>query len=126
VKVSILVSDLSEKGAGRWGGAVRPFLLAQALQRCGVAVEILGFVPQPNPNLTSTKTLPITQIVGDPYPGFLKSAWQLSRHIQGDIVCAYKPKAGSFGLVLLYHWFTGKPLWLDIDDWELSWHGGDR
>ncbi|MGA0200142.1 MAG: glycosyltransferase family 1 protein, partial [Prochlorotrichaceae cyanobacterium] len=41
MKVSILVSDLSEKGAGRWGGAVRPFLLAQALQRLGVAVEIL-------------------------------------------------------------------------------------
>ncbi|MEY2976889.1 MAG: glycosyltransferase family 4 protein [Prochlorotrichaceae cyanobacterium] len=126
MKVSILVSDLSEKGAGRWGGAVRPFLLAQALQRLGIAVEILGFVPHLNPNLTSTETLPIKQIVGDLYPGLLKSAWQLCGQIEGDLVYAYKPKSGSFGLGLLYHWFTGKPLWLDIDDWELSWHGGDR
>jgi glycosyltransferase involved in cell wall biosynthesis len=126
VKISILVSDLSEKGAGRWGGAVRPFLLAQSLQKLGVAVEILGFVPGPNPNLQSTETLPIKQIVGDRYPGLFKSAYQLCSQIQGDIVYAYKPKAGSFGLGLLYHWLTRKPLWLDIDDWELSWHGGDK
>lgn len=126
MKISILVSDLSEKGAGRWGSAVRPFLLAQSLQKLGIAVEILGFVPQPNPALHSTDTLPITQIVGDRYPDLLKSAYQLCSHIQGDIVYAYKPKAGSFGLGLLYHWLTRKPLWLDIDDWELSWHGGDQ
>ena len=126
MKISILVSDLSEKGAGRWGSAVRPFLLAHALQKLGVAVEILGFVPQINPALHRSDTLPIKQIIGDRYPSLLKSAYELCSHIQGDIVYAYKPKAGSFGLGLIYHWLTRKPLWLDIDDWELSWHGGDQ
>lgn len=120
------MSDLSEKGAGRWGSAVRPFLLAQTLQKLGIAVEILGFVPQYNPTLHSTDSLPIKQIIGDRYPRLLKSAYELCSHIQGDIVYAYKPKAGSFGLGLLYHQLTRKPLWLDIDDWELSWHGGDQ
>lgn len=126
MKVSILVSDLSEQGAGRWGGAVRPFLLAQALQKLECQVEVLGFVNHINPRLQSTESLPIHQILGNPYPGFLQSAWQLCRKIKGDIIYAYKPKVGSYGVGLVYHWLTRKPLLLDIDDWELSWHGGDR
>ncbi len=125
MKVSILVSDLSEQGAGRWGGAVRPFLLAQALQKLECQVEVLGFVNHINPRLQSTESLPIHQILGNSYPGFLKSAWQLCRKIKGDIIYAYKPKVGSYGVGLVYHWLTRKPLLLDIDDWELSWHGGD-
>ena len=42
LKVSIVVSDLSTSGAFRWGGAVRPFLLAQALSKLDYDVEILG------------------------------------------------------------------------------------
>ena len=105
---------------------MRPFLLAQSLQKLGVAVEILGFVHSPNPSLQSSDSLPIKQIIGDRYPRLFKSAYELCSEITGDVVYAYKPKAGSFGLGLLYHWLTRKPLWLDIDDWELSWHGGDQ
>ena len=127
MKVSILTSDLSEQGAGRWGGAVRPFLLAQALQQLNYSVEILGFVPHLNPKLNSTVDLPIKQILSQPrYPGFLRSVWNLSRQIEGDILYAYKPKIGSFGVGLVHHELTRKPLLLDIDDWELSWHGGDQ
>ena len=44
-RISILVSDLSKQGAGRWGGgAVRTFLLAQALERLGAQVTIYGFI----------------------------------------------------------------------------------
>ena len=46
LKISIIASDLSSSGAGRWQGAVRPFLLAQAFQRLGHSVEILGFADQ--------------------------------------------------------------------------------
>ncbi|MDJ0650368.1 MAG: hypothetical protein QNJ60_16870, partial [Xenococcaceae cyanobacterium MO_188.B19] len=42
LKISIIVSDLSSSGAGRWGGGVRPFLLAQTLLKLGYNVEMLG------------------------------------------------------------------------------------
>jgi glycosyltransferase involved in cell wall biosynthesis len=50
----------------------------------------------------------------------------LSRQPKGNIVYAYKLKPSSFGLALLHRLRRRGPLVLDIDDWELSWHGGDR
>ncbi|WP_216351353.1 glycosyltransferase family 4 protein [Leptolyngbya sp. 'hensonii'] len=121
----MIVSDLSPSGAGRWGGAVRPFLIAQALQKLGCSVEILGFGGEGNPELVSSPKLPIYSFPARPYPGFLESSRQLCRAIQGDLVYAYKLKPSSFGLACLYKRWTRKPLFLDIDDWEMSWHGGD-
>ena len=37
-----------------------------------------------------------------------------------------KPKPTSFGLSLLKKLETRRPVILDIDDWELSWFGGDE
>ncbi|PSN17141.1 glycosyl transferase group 1, partial [filamentous cyanobacterium CCP5] len=51
--------------------------------------------------------------------------WTLFKQIAGDIVIAYKLKPSSFGLALIYRTFWHRPIILDIDDWELSWHGGD-
>ncbi|HEY9630888.1 MAG TPA: glycosyltransferase family 4 protein [Coleofasciculaceae cyanobacterium] len=123
LKVSLLVSDLSQQGAGRWGGAVRPFLLAAALKQCGCEVKIFGFNFGEAAALTAD--LPIATISGKPYPQFLRSAQQLLRQLDGDLIYAYKPKPTSFGIGLLHKLRTGRPLILDIDDWELSWHGGD-
>ncbi|MEM7770993.1 MAG: glycosyltransferase family 4 protein [Cyanobacteria bacterium P01_E01_bin.6] len=125
MKVSLIVSDLSTRGAGRWGGAVRPFLLTQALQQLGHVVDIVGFgdtesvsfsPPNVNTHVLRAKT----------YPGFVTSACKLLHRLKGDIIYAYKLKPSSFGLGLLHHLATRKHLILDIDDWELSWHGGDR
>ena len=124
-KISIIASDLSQSGAGRWGGAVRPFLLAQALKQLGYAVEILGF-SNDKPPISSSLDLPITVLEGGNYPRFFKSSQQLLSRIDGDIVYAYKLKPSSFGLALIDKLKTRRPLLLDIDDWELSWHGGDR
>ncbi|MEB3212531.1 MAG: glycosyltransferase family 4 protein [Leptolyngbyaceae bacterium] len=125
MKISLIVSDLSSRGAGRWGGAVRPFLLTQALQHLGHTVEIVGFDDSPSSSFAvpqvKTHVLPARG-----YPGFVSSACQLLRQLDGDVVYAYKLKPSSFGLGLLYQLATRKPLFLDIDDWELSWHGGDR
>jgi glycosyltransferase involved in cell wall biosynthesis len=124
-KVSIIVGDLSAKGAGRWGGAVRPFLLAQALKRLGCQVEILGFTDD-----LAAPPLPIDLVVKrfsqGIYPQFLGAASQLIRQIEGDIIYAYKTKASSFGVGLLARQWRRRPLVLDIDDWEMSWHGGDQ
>ncbi|MEB3827617.1 glycosyltransferase family 4 protein [Phormidium sp. CCY1219] len=127
-KISIIVSDLSTGGVGRWGGgAVRPFLLSQVLKRLNCDVEILGFnVQKDTAELSYFDDIPIQTIPGSNYPGFIKAANQLRDRINGDIIYAYKLRPSSFGLGLLEKFRTQRPLLLDIDDWELSWHGGDR
>jgi glycosyltransferase involved in cell wall biosynthesis len=126
LSISIIVSDLSNSGAGRWGGAVRPFLLSQALQKLGCRVKLVGFCFGDAGAIESTPDLPIDAIPGQPYPGFGRSVRSALRQIDGDIIYAYKPKPTSFGVALLQKLRTHRPLILDIDDWELSWHGGDK
>lgn len=151
-KISILVSDLSSRGAGRWGGAVRPFLLGQALQGMGYPVEIVGFsaesdaetathaeaapasgmsqaISRANRVLPVACDIPVHTIflkTSTPGPG---AVGRLFRHLSGDIIYAYKLKPSSFGLALLHRQFSRsrhrRSVLLDIDDWELSWHGGD-
>lgn len=150
-KISILVSDLSSRGAGRWNGAVRPFLLGQALQSIGYPVEILGFSAEsdagtgtrsesnPGSGLSqaipvANRALPTTDIpihtipLTTPLPG-PRAVSELFHHLNGDIIYAYKLKPSSFGLALLHRHLARsqprRPVILDIDDWELSWHGGD-
>ena len=125
-KVSIIVGDLSGKGAGRWGGAVRPFLLEQALRRLGLGVEILGFTDDTTTPLPTNSGVVIKRFAQRTYPKFVSSAAQLIRQIDGDILYAYKTKVSSFGVGLLARQWQRRPLILDIDDWEMSWHGGDQ
>ncbi|MBW4463002.1 MAG: glycosyltransferase [Nodosilinea sp. WJT8-NPBG4] len=128
-KISILVSDLSSRGAGRWGSAVRPFLLGQALQGMGYSAEIVGFSTEgdrqtPPPERSATAIPLHTIAISSPYPG-PKAVGELFRHLSGDIIYAYKLKPSSFGLALAHRLRHRRPVILDIDDWELSWHGGD-
>jgi glycosyltransferase involved in cell wall biosynthesis len=118
-KISVLAPDLSG------GGGTRVYLLAQVLQKLNYDVTVFGFLfgerlyPPPPVNLT------VKWVHGHQYPQFLNSVWQLLKQIDGDIIYAVKPRPSSFGLALLKRLQTGKPLILDIDDWEMSWFGGD-
>jgi len=126
LKVSIVVSDLSSAGAGRWGGgSVRSFLLAQALQRLNYQVEILGFVFGEAAVFPQSE-IQINQFIGYNYPKFLVSANQLLKRIDGDIIYAMRPKPTTLGLSLWKKISTRQPVILDIDDWELGWHGGEN
>lgn len=125
-KISLVVSDLSKAGAGRWGGAaVRPFLLSQALQQLGYPVEVVGFLFGEAADITSESGVAVRTIPGGDYPQFFGSVQQLLPKIDGDIIYAYKPKPTSLGVALLKKLQTRRPVIADIDDWELSWHGGD-
>jgi len=63
----IVVSDLSVAGAGRWGGAVRTFLLAEALQKLEHEVEIVGFLfGEASRNMAAAK-IPIITVTGKNY-----------------------------------------------------------
>lgn len=126
-KISLVVSDLSASGVLRWGGAgVRPFLLAQALQQLGYGVEVVGFQFGEPATLSSESGVTLQTVPGGEYPQFFQSIRQLLGHIQGDIIYAYKPKPTSLGVALLKKSMSNRPVIADIDDWELSWHGGDR
>ncbi|KAF3884676.1 MULTISPECIES: glycosyltransferase family 4 protein [Nostocales] len=125
-KVSILVSDLSSAGAGRWGGAVRSFLLAQALQKLQYQVEILGFDFGSEPGTNPQSEIPVYKLTAHNYPKFLGEASQLLKKVDGDIIYAMRPKTTTFGLSMLKKLSSQRPIILDIDDWELSWYGGEK
>lgn len=125
-KVSIVVSDLSSSGSGRWGGAVRPFLIYQALKKLKYEVEIVGFVPIENCDSPPNSDIPKIYVNAYKYPRFIGSVNQLIKKINGDIIYASKLKPTSFGTALIKKLQSRCPVILDIDDWELSWHGGDN
>ena len=126
LKVSIVVSDLSSSGAGRWGGGVRPFLLAQALRLLDYEVEMLGIAFGDEAEAIANSTIPIVSFPCQYHSGFLRAAFQVIKRIDGDIIYAVKLKPSSFGIALVKNIFSHRPLILDIDDWELSWHGGEQ
>ncbi len=118
--ISVLAPDL----AG--GGGTRVYLVSQVLRKLGCRVEVLGFsfgdrlYPEPPADL------PVTWVRGCTYPQIWRSLRQLLPQIQGDILYAIKPRPTSFGVGLLKRYLARRPLLLDIDDWEMSWFGGDN
>jgi glycosyltransferase involved in cell wall biosynthesis len=120
MKVSILTPNFSK------GGVDRAYLLAQVLRSLDHDVEILGFLfgekiyPEPPPDL------PIFCLPGCHYPKLFASTHQLLSRIDGDVIYAVKPKPTSFGVALLKKLQNHRPVLLDVDDWELSWIGGDK
>ncbi len=117
--VSLLVSDWSG------GGAVRALLLAQALQTLGCGVQLVGFQFGEALYTEPPAGMDVLSFPGANYPGILGTARRVLSHLTGDLLYAVKPKPTSFGLGLLRRLQTRRPLLLDMDDWELSWHGGD-
>ncbi|MGK7877261.1 MAG: glycosyltransferase family 4 protein [Xenococcaceae cyanobacterium] len=125
-KISLIVSDLSSSGSGRWGGAVRPFLLAQALRKLDYEVEILGLAFNSDAPTIYAPEISIVSIPCQYYSGIISAAKELLQKIDGDIIYAVKLKTTSFGLSIVKKIISRRPLILDIDDWELSWYGGEQ
>ncbi|EKV01258.1 glycosyltransferase [Leptolyngbya sp. PCC 7375] len=118
-KVSVIAPDVSG------GGMTRVYLVSQILQKLGHDVEVMGcqfgdviYPPPPD-------TLSVTAVPGQQLPQFIKSATQLLNQIRGDVIYAIKPRPTSLGIALLKKMYTRRPVLLDMDDWELSWLGGE-
>jgi glycosyltransferase involved in cell wall biosynthesis len=126
LKISIVASDLSSRGAGRWGGANRPFLLAHALKKIGYRVEIVGLAFDSDSSTIYDPEIPVSSVPCSYYSGLISASKQLLNQIDGDLIYAVKLKPTSFGLSILKKLMSSKPLILDIDDWELSWYEGDN
>ncbi len=120
LKVSILTPNFSK------GGVDRAYLLGQVFKNLDYQVEIVGFLFGESIYPEPPTDLPIYCLPGCNYPQFFNSTKQLLQRIDGDIICAVKPKITSYGVALINQIFSRRPLIIDIDDWELSWHGGDE
>lgn len=121
LKVSLLVWNLSTND-----GYIRASLLQEALKKLGYKVEILGFLFGKELYKAISCETKVYAVEGTNYPDFFKSVVKILKYIDGDIIYAIKPQPASFGIALLKKLYTKKPVILDIDDWEMSWHGGDE
>ncbi|AMW30452.1 glycosyltransferase family 4 protein [Arthrospira platensis] len=121
LKISIISPEMS--GAG----VVRSFLIAQALKMLNYQVEILGFLVEgKNIYVTPAFDVSIFSVaVDDNYQNFISASPKILEKVDGDIIYAVKPRSSSFGISLIKKVMSRRPLVLDIDDWELSWQGGD-
>jgi glycosyltransferase involved in cell wall biosynthesis len=119
-KVSLVVSDLSG------GGAIRAFLLGQVLNKLNYQVEIVGLLFGQELYVIPPANTSVVSIEGKKYPEFFLAAQKVLKKLDGDIIYAVKPKPTSFGLSLIKKFSSSRPLILDMDDWELSWYGGDK
>ena len=120
MKISILCFDLSSNAFGRAG------LLAQAISRfCDV--EIIG--PSRRGGIWAPMSqieIPVKKFEWRRYPDFSRIRKNILDAIDGEIVLASKLMPTSFGIGLQKKKYSGKPLILDVDDWELGffYHSG--
>jgi len=120
VKISVLCFDLSSNAFGR------AWLLAQALSGA-YDVEIIGtsrkggiWAPM------SDSEIPVKEFMWDRLPKFSRIKKNILDAIDGDLILASKLMPTSFGIGLQKKYSSGKPLLVDIDDWELGffYHSG--
>jgi glycosyltransferase involved in cell wall biosynthesis len=127
LKISLLVWNLTTND-----GAIRASLLSAALERLGYETEVLGFTFGEGVYPSLPSTLKVFAVPGGNFPEIWGSVRLLLDRLDGDVIYAIKPQLPSYGLALLNRWlsrwFNNRghvPVILDIDDWEMSWHGGD-
>ena len=120
MKISVLCFDLSSNAFGR------AWLLAKALS-AAYDVEIIGtsrkggiWAPM------ADSEIPVKEFLWGRYPKFSTIKNNILDSIDGDIILASKLMPTSFGIGLQKKYSSGKPLLLDIDDWELGffYHSG--
>ena len=112
LRISILASDVSSNCVGRC------YLLAKILER-HFDVDIVG------PAFAGEVWKPIRgevdcrSVSGLYFPGFIPETGKLLKQMRGDIIYAHKPLFTSFTVGLVKKLLSGRPLILDIDDFEL-------
>lgn len=120
ISVTVIAPDLSG------GGVTRVYLVARVLQAIVAQVRVVGLAFGQDIYPKPPATLEVTAIPARKYPQLLGSIPALLKAMDGDLIYAIKPKPTSFGAALLKQIINHRPVFLDIDDWELSWLGGDQ
>lgn len=120
MKVSVVAPDLSG------GGGTRAYLIARVLESLNYQVSVTGFRFGDSLYPLPPDDLDVRWVSGDRFPQFFQSATKLLAQLDGDFIYAIKPRLTSFGISLFKRKLSRKPVILDIDDWEMSWFGGER
>lgn len=115
--VAVIAWDVGHNPLGR------AYLLAEALSRY-FHVLLLG----PMFNRYNTRVwaplrdarITVLPLPGDDFPAFLRTLEKAAPRIEADIVIACKPRLPSVQLGLMIKAFKNRPLFIDIDDYELS------
>ena len=120
MKISVLCFDLSNNSFGRAA------LLARGLSRF-YDVEIVG--PSRRGGVWAPMEhvdIPVKKFTWKRYPAFSCVSQNILEAIDGDVILASKLMPTSFGIGLKKKYSSGKPLIVDIDDWELGffYHSG--
>jgi glycosyltransferase involved in cell wall biosynthesis len=118
--VSVVAPDLSG------GGTTRVYLVANALQELGCDVTVVGAQFSDELYPVPPKNLKVKAVRSHRSFRYVANLQMLLSYLTGDIIYAIKPRPTSFGTALIRKIATQKPIILDIDDWEMSWHGGDH
>jgi glycosyltransferase involved in cell wall biosynthesis len=115
-RISILSPDLSGNALGR------AYILAKLLQGdFDVNVVAYGERDEVWPPVKGDTTVEYRRFYSGTAPGFWwRSGRTARRLIDGDLLLAVKPLQQSYGLGLFARKVLGRPLLLDIDDWELG------
>jgi glycosyltransferase involved in cell wall biosynthesis len=66
--------------------------------------------------------IPIQIYPWNRYPKFISTIRKILRDMDADVYIACKLRPTSFGIALLKKWFSGKPVMVDIDDWEAGFY----
>lgn len=112
MKISILCFDVSHNAVAR------AWLLARLLEPLGT-VEIVG--PRFGEGIwepVALEGIPIRSVPGARFPRFAAAIPALAGLADGDLLYASKPRLTSAGIGYLKHLIAGRPLLVDIDDWE--------
>lgn len=112
MKISILTPNLSGNSFGR------AYILGKVLQR-HYEVEIVG----PKYEKEIWKPLrdiefSIKDVQGRLFPSFLLQIGDLLKNVTGEIIYAHKPFFSTFNIGLIKKITSGRPIVLDIDDWD--------
>jgi glycosyltransferase involved in cell wall biosynthesis len=116
VKICLLCFDISNNSLGR------ATLLASALTTRH-EVKIIG--ASKNGDIWYPMRdidIPIQIYPWSRYPSFISTIRKMLREMDADIYIACKLRPTSFGIALLKKWFSGKPVMVDIDDWEAGFY----
>jgi len=113
MKISLLVHNLSGNNL------VRVYPIARTLERFA-EIEILGFVGPGGVFPPYRDEFDYISVPAAPFPGVVSRARELRRRITGDVLYAFKPNPLSLGVGLWDRRESGRPLVLDVEDFDLA------
>ncbi len=115
--VAVIAWDVGHNPLGR------AYMLAEALSRYFHVVLLGPLFSRYNTRVwepLQNARIEVIPFPGEDFPEFLTVLEKAARRIEADIILACKPRLPSVQLGLMMKAFKNRPLFIDIDDYELS------